>query len=137
MPAVSGVLETALYVEDVDRAARFYAELFGFETLVSSAAFRALAVAGRQVLLLFRKGSAVDPAVVPGGTIPGHDGSGRLHLAFSIPAADLERWERFLVEQGIAIESRVKWPRGGQSLYFRDPDGHLVELVTPGCWAIY
>jgi hypothetical protein len=26
---------------------------------------------------------------------------------------------------------------GGASLYSRDPDGHLLELITPGCWAIY
>jgi len=27
--------------------------------------------------------------------------------------------------------------RGGHSIYFRDPDGHLLELATPGLWAIY
>ena len=31
----------------------------------------------------------------------------------------------------------MNWERGGQSIYFRDPDGHLVELATPGIWAIY
>ena len=44
---------------------------------------------------------------------------------------------RELGEQGVAIESKVEWPRGGASLYFRDPDGHLVELITPGCWEVY
>ena len=37
-----------------------------------------------------------------------------------------------LPTEGIAIEGRTKWPRGGESIYFRDPDGHLVELATPG-----
>jgi len=60
-----------------------------------------------------------------------------MHFAFSVPADDLPAWERRLEENGIAIESRVTWPRGGRSVYFRDPDGHLGELVTPGCWAIY
>ena len=46
-------------------------------------------------------------------------------------------WERRLGELGIAIESTVKWERGGTSLYFRDLDHHLVELITPGCWAVY
>jgi len=59
------------------------------------------------------------------------------HLAFSISAEDLPAWEKLLAEKGVAIESRVCWPRGGTSLYFRDPDNHLVELATPGVWSIY
>ncbi|MEP7038442.1 MAG: glyoxalase, partial [Acidobacteriota bacterium] len=35
------------------------------------------------------------------------------------------------------IESKVKWERGGTSIYFRDPDKHLLELATPGLWTIY
>ncbi|MDF2970539.1 MAG: glyoxalase, partial [Microvirga sp.] len=42
-----------------------------------------------------------------------------------------------LGERKIPIESRVTWPRGGTSLYFRDPDGHVLELATPGLWATY
>ena len=42
-----------------------------------------------------------------------------------------------LQEAGVAIEGRTAWPRGGESLYLRDPDGHLLELATPGLWAIY
>ena len=64
-------------------------------------------------------------------------GSGPLHLAFSISAEDLPAWERLLVERGIAIETRIQWPRGGRSVYFRDPDNHSVELATPGLWSIY
>jgi catechol 2,3-dioxygenase-like lactoylglutathione lyase family enzyme len=74
---------------------------------------------------------------VPGGVIPPHDGSGHLHLAFSIAEEDVETWKRRLDSEGVAIESIVIWPRGAQSIYFRDPDGHLVELITPGFWAIY
>ena len=39
--------------------------------------------------------------------------------------------------EGIAIEGRTDWSRGGHSIYFRDPDGHLLELATPGLWTIY
>jgi hypothetical protein len=49
----------------------------------------------------------------------------------------VETWKRRLDSEGVAIESIVIWPRGAQSIYFRDPDGHLVELITPGFWAIY
>jgi catechol 2,3-dioxygenase-like lactoylglutathione lyase family enzyme len=94
-------------------------------------------VADRNVLLLFRRGATRESIPTPGGTIPAHDGAGHVHVAFSIPAAAEEDWKRRLAERGIAIESTVDWPRGGRSLYFRDPDQHLLELITPGCWSIY
>src|SRR5262249_6395192 len=73
--------------------------------------------------------------VLPGGRPPPQDGSGRLHLAFAIPASELEAWRDRLQPHGVPIEGEVKGPRGGTSLYFRDPDGHLVELATPGLWS--
>ncbi len=134
---VTGVLETGIYVEDVRRSAEFYRRIFGFDQLVGDDRFRALGVAGRQVFLIFKRGGTLEPMAMPGGVLPPHDGSGQQHFAFSVPAADLPAWEQRLAENGVEIESHVAWPRGGRSIYFRDPDGHLVELVTPGCWAIY
>jgi catechol 2,3-dioxygenase-like lactoylglutathione lyase family enzyme len=58
-------------------------------------------------------------------------------VAFSVAADDLAAWEARLGEHGVAIEGRTDWPRGSRSIYFRDPDNHLLELVTPGVWAIY
>jgi catechol 2,3-dioxygenase-like lactoylglutathione lyase family enzyme len=137
MPQITGVLETALYVEDVERSAQFYRDLFGFEPMVQDQRFCAMNVAGKQVLLLFRIGSSAGPLEIPGGTIPGHAGSGTTHLAFSIDKAELDPWRERLGAQGVAIESTVSWPMGGVSLYFRDPDQHLLEMVTPGLWPIY
>jgi catechol 2,3-dioxygenase-like lactoylglutathione lyase family enzyme len=137
MARLDGVLETSLYVDDLERSAAFYTGLFGFPVLVSDARMQALAVSGKQVLLLFLKGASMSVSHSPVGVLPPHDGNGHLHLAFAIPAESYEEWERTLLGRGVAIESHVKWPRGGRSLYFRDPDGHLLELVTPGCWAIY
>jgi len=134
---VTGVLETGVYVDDVARSAAFYRDLFGFEELVRDDRFCALSVAGRQVFLLFKKGGTLKPMPFPGGVLPPHDGSGEQHFAFSVSSVDLPAWEERLVENGVAIESHVNWPRGGHSIYFRDPDRHLVELVTPGCWAIF
>jgi catechol 2,3-dioxygenase-like lactoylglutathione lyase family enzyme len=137
MAAVDGVLETALYVDDLGRSRRFYQHLFEFEVLASDPRFCALSVSGKQVLLLFQKGMSDQPMPTPGGVIPPHDGNGHLHLAFAISAAQLAGWEARLREHGVEIESRITWPRGGHSLYFRDPDNHLVELATPGIWSIY
>jgi catechol 2,3-dioxygenase-like lactoylglutathione lyase family enzyme len=137
MPEINGVLETALYVEDVERSRNFYQSLFDLETLVADDRLSALGIAGKQVLLLFRKGASTTPIPTPNGTIPPHDGAGQLHLAFSIATADLHPWEERLRASGIPIESKIHWARGGHSLYFRDPDNHLVELATPGIWRIY
>ena len=137
MPSVGRVLETSLYVDHLDRSIDFYTRLFGFEKLVSDDRFCALNVRGEQVLLLFRKGGTAEAKVIPGGVLPPHDGDGQTHLAFTIAAEDEAEWAQSLSAADIPIESRVTWPRGGFSLYFRDPDGHLLELVSPGCWAIY
>src|SRR5262245_38748624 len=74
---------------------------------------------------------------MPGGTIPPHDGHGPLHMAFAVAADALPQWEQGLREQGVAIEGRTDWSRGGHSIYFRDPDGHLLELATPRLWSTY
>ena len=66
-----------------------------------------------------------------------HDGYGELHLAFAIPVEELAAWEARLMEHGVGIEQRRSWDRGGVSLYFRDPDRHLIELATPGVWTVY
>ena len=105
MPKLSGVIETALYVDDLERARAFYENVLGLVPLTADSRFLAYDVGGRSVLLLFLRGSTPEPIQLPGGTIPPHDGSGPVHMAFAI--------------------------------YFRDPDNHLLELATPGIWAIY
>jgi catechol 2,3-dioxygenase-like lactoylglutathione lyase family enzyme len=137
IPDLRGVLETSLYVSDLERSRSFYTDLFGFRVLTQDQRFCALDVCGRQVLLLFRKGEARNPVTTTGGTIPPHDGDGQLHVAFAIGRDELDVWERRLQTLAAGVESRVCWKRGGTSIYFRDPDGHLLELATPGLWAIY
>jgi catechol 2,3-dioxygenase-like lactoylglutathione lyase family enzyme len=137
MPKVIRVLETCLHVKDVERSAHFYEILFAFPRMDSNERFCAFDAGEGTVLLLFREGATREPVLTAGGVIPPHGGSGDLHLAFAIRAEDFAGWEKLLGEQGIAIESRVHWDRGGSSLYFRDPDHHLVELATPGIWPSY
>ncbi|HEV8385356.1 MAG TPA: VOC family protein [Candidatus Acidoferrales bacterium] len=129
MPTVTGVLETSLYVDDLDRSTNFFVSLFGFPVMLADERIRALRVQVGQVLLLFKRGASLSA-----DQFPAHDGSGPLHMAFSIPASEFAAWEQDLKSRGIAIEEVKQWERGGKSLYFRDPDGHLLELVTPGCW---
>jgi catechol 2,3-dioxygenase-like lactoylglutathione lyase family enzyme len=136
-PQVQGFLESAVYVADLDRSAAFYQRLFGFPTYLRDTRMCALGVPGNEVLLLFVNGGSESPSQTPVGTIPGHGAAGRTHLCFKITESDLAAWEQHLKAQGVAVESRITWPRGGTSLYFRDPDDHSVEVASPGLWPGY
>ncbi|HEY7402190.1 MAG TPA: VOC family protein [Candidatus Angelobacter sp.] len=131
-PHVNGVLETSLYVESPARSAEFYRRVFGFEPLEPELPLSddtrlcPVRAGDRSVLLLFKRGATPDT-----------DASGAIHVAFAIPRSDLSKWEDWLAQQGIPIEERKRWKYGGEALYFRDPDGHLLEVVTPGVWSIY
>ncbi len=136
-PRIRRVVETALYVDDMARAVAFYRNVLGLEPLSTGERLSAFDAGGATVLLLFLRGATREGLRWPGGFIPPHDGAGPLHVAFAVAAEDLAGWESALAERGVAIESRIAWDRGGHSLYLRDPDGHSVELVTPGTWATY
>ena len=111
-PPITGLLETSLYADDVKATAGFYRELFEFRTLVDSSRLVAFEVADRHVLLVFQRGATEDDVVDGRGTIPGHDGAGRLHLALSIAAADLDAWRARLAEAGIADRGRLPLAAG-------------------------
>jgi catechol 2,3-dioxygenase-like lactoylglutathione lyase family enzyme len=130
-PKTEGILESSLYVADVPSSVQFYERIFGFR-VVSDFGGRgcAMQAGDHQVLLLFKKAGSCT-------TQSPHDGNGELHLAFAIPAAESASWEAWLAENGIAVEEKRTWELGGQSLYFRDPDRHLLEVATPGVWSIY
>jgi catechol 2,3-dioxygenase-like lactoylglutathione lyase family enzyme len=130
-PKTEGLLESSLYVDNVAGSAQFYEKLFGFR-VISDFGERgcAMRAGNRQVLLLFKKGASR-------GIPSPHDGDGELHLAFAISAAELTSWEAWLAQNGITVEEKRTWELGGQSLYFRDPDRHLIEVATPGVWSIY
>ncbi|MBI2815400.1 MAG: VOC family protein [Acidobacteria bacterium] len=137
MASAERVLETCLYVNDLATAKRFYLDLFHFLILFEDERLCALDAGSASVLLLFVKGMSTEPIPTPGGNIPPHDGSGPEHIALAIKADQYDSWLNELAAHNIVIESEVRWPRGGRSIYFRDPDDHLVELATPGLWATY
>ena len=136
-PRVHGVAETCIYSSDLSRSISFYRDRLGLRLLESLDRMCAFAAGGHQVLLIFLYGGSVEPVQMPGGLIPPHDGSGQSHFAFAISKEDFAAWKNHLVAQKITIESEVDWPAGGKSLYFRDPDGNLLELATPGIWEVY
>ncbi len=136
-PPVRRVLETALYVDDLERAVAFYRDVLGMRPMGEPPRLVPMDAGAGTVLLLFERGKTLEGARTPGGFIPPHDGAGPVHVAFAVDTEELAAWESHLASHGVAIESRVTWPRGGTSLYFRDPDGHSLELATPGLWETY
>jgi catechol 2,3-dioxygenase-like lactoylglutathione lyase family enzyme len=138
MPKLDGILETCIHSADMARSKAFYEGVLELKPIYSDSRLTAYAVAAHSVLLVFRKGATGDATVMPGGgIIPGHGGDGALHVAFAIGKDELPKWEERLAAHGVAIEGSHTWTRGGRSIYFRDPDGHLLELATPGLWSVY
>jgi catechol 2,3-dioxygenase-like lactoylglutathione lyase family enzyme len=78
MPKLDGILETAIHTEDMVRSCAFYEGVLGLEPIYSDNRLSAYSVAGRDVLLVFRKGTTGLTVTLPSGTIPGHGGDGAL-----------------------------------------------------------
>ena len=137
MPRLNGILETALDVSNLARAVDFYQRILGLEIISQSERLCAFGIAGRDVLILFEREQVAKAVALPGGIVPPHGTTGPSHFAFAVDESELLRWEEVLAANGIPIESRVRWERGGTSVYFRDRDQHLVEFATPGVWSNY
>ncbi len=129
-PSVVGIHESSLYVADLDRSAEFYRTIFGFRQVLRHPERHVILQAGRDALLLFDAAAARRPSE----GAPPHGGKGELHVAFEIPADEVDVWRERLVAHGVSIEREITWPGGQRSLYVRDPDRHSVELVVRGLW---
>ena len=136
-PAIRRVLETSLYVDDMARAVAFWRDVMGLRVMGGNDRLTPIDAGAGTVLLLFRRGATAQGLRYPDGYIPPHDGTGPAHVAFAIDADAYDTWRERLLAQGIAIEAENRWQRGGRSLYVRDPDGHSVELATPGVWEVF
>ncbi len=126
---LTGIKETCLYVKDLRATEEFYTQKLGLECFDKKEGVYVFFRAGSDVLLCFNaEASKVQTAIPP------HYGSGNLHFAFECPKDEYENWKQHIRHQGIAIEKEITWPSGTLSFYFRDPDGHCVEIEEPGLW---
>jgi catechol 2,3-dioxygenase-like lactoylglutathione lyase family enzyme len=129
---IKAVIETAIYVDDLQAAEAFYGTLLGLPVISKEPGRHVFFRVGEaSVLLAFRA-----EATLKGDQLPSHGATGPGHFALGIEADSLAAWRSHLESQGIRIEKEVEWPRGGKSIYFRDPAGNSVELVTPGIWGL-
>jgi catechol 2,3-dioxygenase-like lactoylglutathione lyase family enzyme len=126
---VEHIFETILYADDLEAAEHFYSRVLGLEVVQSSdiiVAFRCK----QGVLLIF------DPenSGKPGRSVPSHGCKGPGHVAFAVRDEELDSWRLQLAENEVEIEAEVEWNSGGRSIYFRDPAGNSLELVSPTLW---
>lgn len=131
------VLETALYVQDLDAAEQFYGGVLGLERIARVDGRHVFFRCGDAVVLLFDPQATASPSSDDDGAVPSHGATGAGHVAFAVKDADIAAWRTYLESHGIAIESEVTWPRGGRSIYVRDPAGNSVELASPLLWGFH
>jgi catechol 2,3-dioxygenase-like lactoylglutathione lyase family enzyme len=132
MGEIEGVVETGIYVDDLDRAERFYRDVLGLAVLSKEAGRHVFFRAGNSSVLL----AFLPEATLRGDVLPAHGARGPGHFALGVPDGSLGVWEERLAAHHVTVEKEVSWPRGGRSLYFRDPAGNSVELITRGLWGL-
>ena len=132
---ISRVLEACLYATNLDAAERFYVDVLGLERYSVMPGRHVFFRCGPGMFLVFNPArTSGEPSLVGGALVPAHGATGPGHVAFAVADADIPAWRARLDAAGVAIESEVTWPRGGRSLYLRDPAGNCVELASPKLW---
>ena len=133
----AAILESALYVTDLDAAEAFYVEVLGLERIAKVEDRHVFFRCGRGVLLLFQPdATVVAPAADARLPVPPHGARGDGHLCFAASAEEIDRWKTRLQARGVAVEADFEWPQGGRSIYFRDPSGNSLEFAEPRIWGI-
>jgi catechol 2,3-dioxygenase-like lactoylglutathione lyase family enzyme len=132
---IDGVLETCLYADDLDAVERFYAGVLGLTVDSRAPGRHVFFRCGAGMLLVFDpERTSSSPGDVNGTPVPAHGARGASHVCFRVPSGELPRWRERLEHAGAAIEAEIAWPRGGSSLYVRDPAGNSVELAPAAIW---
>ena len=135
-PCLHAVLETSLYVSDLDRAVAFYEKVLGLRQITDTYFGRGRGAAlqvgsGPSVLLLFRA-----DVTCQDGSLPPHGCTGAGHVAFRISADAVPAWRERLRGHGVPVEREFAFGENPPSLYFRDPDGNSLELAVANIWPL-
>jgi catechol 2,3-dioxygenase-like lactoylglutathione lyase family enzyme len=133
----TGVLESCLYATDLTAVEQFYTDVIGLELISREQGRHVFFRCGESVVLIFNpEHTSTQQTQVGDAKIPLHGARGAGHLAFRIAEEELPGWRQHLDKNDVEIESEVSWPNGAQSIYFRDPAGNSIELVSPRLWGL-
>jgi len=133
---ISGILETVLYVDDLDAAEAFYSDLLDLDKITRDAERHIFYRCGDQVLLIFNPDATSEPPKPGSLPVPAHGARGPGHVCFKAAPEEIDSWCKKLETAGVAIESDFRWPGGGRSIYFRDPAGNCLEFAEPRIWGL-
>ena len=121
---LEGIDHVALSVRDVARAAKWYIEVLGFERLHEGMWNGVPTFIGKE-----NTGIALFPASPDAKSMPSaHRDIRMLHLAFRANRENFLAAQRELEKRGIKFEFQDH--EISHSIYFRDPDGHQLEITT-------
>ena len=132
----SAILETALYVDDLDAAETFYVDILGFKKYARAGNRHLFLKLDDQMLLIFNPQVTMKPSDLQNLPVPVHGTTGEGHVCFSGSAAEISAWKDRLEANNVTIEADFHWPSGGRSIYFRDPAGNSLEFAEPSIWGL-
>lgn len=132
--APGAVLETALYVDDLDAATAFYEGLLGLEAFQTLPGRHVFLRIGHAVLLVFNPDATGKPTQNPRLPVPPHGARGPGHVCFAMPRRQIDAMRARLIAAGVVVDAEFNWPNGAHSLYVRDPAGNSVEFAEPRLW---
>lgn len=133
-PAPETVLESALYVDDLEAARHFYGDLLGLDPFQSVKGRHMFFRVGAAVLLVFNPEATERPTTNTRLPVPPHGARGPGHICFAMSRDRIDAMRRRLLAAGIAVDAEFDWPNGAHSLYVRDPAGNSVEFAEPWLW---
>jgi lactoylglutathione lyase len=123
--AIRALDYTVIFARDLDAMRRFYTEVMQFEVYfeLGGGSWVELRVGGN-ILALTRPGGVIPDRVPPAGTAC-------LQLAFRVRREDVDACETALRAENVEIVApATDQPWGHRTLFFRDPDGNLLELYA-------
>lgn len=119
-PAVSGISELVLEVQDLGRARRFYRDVLGFEETLYGE--------GRDGRYWYLVGETARLGLwTPQVGLAGGRGGAHVHFAFQVPDEEVHRLSERLRDAGVGFEGPIQLGPG-RSIYVTDPDGNSVEF---------
>ena len=129
------IVETCIYSSKLKEMKDFYMNKLGLDFVSEENGRHVFLKAGKSMLLIFNPEGTLNDSIsifpIHGAITP----PSIVHFALEINTADYEKWKDLLSKKQINIEKELKIGNS-RSVYFRDPSGNVVELITENAWPI-